>query len=394
LSLTLPPWISPRTLPNPGGSWPGSRGHRETGNTSEPSPVWTTGRADYYLSAMVAFAPAQSLDADLGRPHRAEVRGVNVAFWRRGHGGVPLLLVHGWPSTRRIWVRNVAELAARGFDVIAPDLRGFGDSDCGPDGLHDVVAHSLDMATLLREQLGVDRAVAAGGDLGAAVIQDMSLRFPGLVDRLVVFNGPLPNIPGRMDRLQPRRWRLEESHGFRPATEPDALVAELSTPQARMAYVAEPYKTWSPDGTFADTDLLYLTEPFASPAKLRASFGTYESLVDPEKRTGRSMIRANDTPTLILEALSDPRVYSIFASRAATDPHPYPTFGQKAAVVFSRHVGPFSILGSGHFLQWEAADIFNDAITMFCADQLDASRWRARLAAEANEATPVHQDTA
>jgi pimeloyl-ACP methyl ester carboxylesterase len=76
-------------------------------------------------------------DRALPDPERVVVRGGTLAFWRMGHGGVPLLLVHGWPSTRRIWARNVADLAARGFDVIAPDLRGFGDSDCGADGLHD-----------------------------------------------------------------------------------------------------------------------------------------------------------------------------------------------------------------------------------------------------------------
>jgi pimeloyl-ACP methyl ester carboxylesterase len=123
----------------------------------------------------------------LGPPERVTVRGGRLAFWHRGQGGVPLLLVHGWPATRRIWARNVAALAARGFEVVAPDLRGFGDSDCGADGLHDVVAHSLDLAALLRDELGLDRVVAAGGDLGGAVVQDLSLRFPGLVERLVVF---------------------------------------------------------------------------------------------------------------------------------------------------------------------------------------------------------------
>ena len=325
---------------------------------------------------VTSYSPAPDLDADLGEPQRADVRGGRLAYWRRGNGGVPLLLVHGWPSTRRIWVRNVADLAARGFDVIAPDLRGFGDSDCGADGLHDVVAHSLDLAALLRECLGLERVVAVGGDLGGAVVQDMSLRFPGLVDRLAVFTGPLPNVRGRTDQAPPRRWQLERSHGFRPATEADVLIAELSTPEARRAYVAQYYRTWSPDGAFTDSDLEYLTEPFSDPVKLRASFGTYESLIDPEKRTGRSMIRANATPTLILEGLSDPRGYN--------------TFGERAAIVFSRHVGPLGILGSGHFLQWEGAAILDDAIAMFCGDRLDPSRWRARLDAQPAEG---HQET-
>lgn len=277
------------------------------------------------------------------------------------------MAVHGWPSTRRIWARNVADLSARGFDVIAPDLRGFGDSDCGADGLHDVVAHSLDMATLLRDHLGLERVVAVGGDLGAGVVQDLSLRFPGLVERLVVFNGPLPTIRGRMDHLPRDERRFEDSHGFRPATEPDALLADLATPEARVAYVAGHYRAWSPAGAFDDADLAYLAGPFADATKLRASFGTYESLVRAERRTGRSMIAANATPTLILEA--------------AADPNRHPAFGKRAAIVFSRHVGPLGILDAGHFPQWEAPEVLDDAITMFCADRLDPGSWRSRLEA-------------
>jgi pimeloyl-ACP methyl ester carboxylesterase len=54
--------------------------------------------------------------------------GVHLAWWREGIGGKPLLLVHGWPETKLIWERNVLPLAAAGFEVIVPDLRGFGDS--------------------------------------------------------------------------------------------------------------------------------------------------------------------------------------------------------------------------------------------------------------------------
>ena len=128
----------------------------------------------------------------------AEVRGFRQAFTRLGHGGVPVLLVHGWPETRRIWWRNVAPLAAAGFEVIVHDLRGFGDSDIGPDGFHDVPAHSRDLHALVTEHLGHDRVVAVGGDLGGPVIQDLALRFPGFVDRLVLFNSPLPYDKERM----------------------------------------------------------------------------------------------------------------------------------------------------------------------------------------------------
>ena len=68
-----------------------------------------------------------------------------------GSAGPPLLLVHGWPETRRIWDRVVQPLADAGFEVIVPDLRGFGDSDVGPEGdpFGDVPSHSRDMHALV-----------------------------------------------------------------------------------------------------------------------------------------------------------------------------------------------------------------------------------------------------
>ena len=66
--------------------------------------------------------------------HRARLRDLDVAYLREGVGGRPLLLIHGWPETKRIWHRNVAPLAAAGFEVIVPDLRGFGDTSVAADG--------------------------------------------------------------------------------------------------------------------------------------------------------------------------------------------------------------------------------------------------------------------
>src|SRR5438552_8440462 len=127
-----------------------------------------------------------AIDLDPGRfaLERAEVaRGLDLAYVRGGEGGYPLLLVHGWPETKRIWWRNIAPLAEAGFEVIAPDLRGFGDSELAPDGFYDLAAHAHDMHALLHDVLGHERCAAAGGDLGGGVIQDLALRFPGFVER-------------------------------------------------------------------------------------------------------------------------------------------------------------------------------------------------------------------
>ena len=61
--------------------------------------------------------------------HRAEVApNLELAFVREGIGGYPLLLVHGYPETKRIWWRNIQPLVDAGYEVIVPDLRGHGNS--------------------------------------------------------------------------------------------------------------------------------------------------------------------------------------------------------------------------------------------------------------------------
>lgn len=92
-----------------------------------------------------------------------------------------------------------------------------------------------------------------------------------------------------------------------------------------------------------------MTEPFADGAKLRASFGAYESSFSERARSEPLVMSApNPTPTLILFEPSDHVIY--------------PEFDRMAAVVFPNRVGPFLVRDAGHFLQWEAADVLNGAI--------------------------------
>jgi pimeloyl-ACP methyl ester carboxylesterase len=83
--------------------------------------------------------------------------GVSLAYLREGEGGHPLLLLHGYPETKRIWWRNVRPLAAAGFEVIAPDLRGQGDSDLSSGDVYDLAVYSRDTHALVHDVLGHER---------------------------------------------------------------------------------------------------------------------------------------------------------------------------------------------------------------------------------------------
>ena len=301
---------------------------------------------------------ARDLDPGRFSTHYFDGRGFRQAYVREGVGGVPLLLVHGWPETKRVWWRVIEPLAAAGFEVIVPDLRGFGESDVSPDGFHDVHAHVHDMHALVTEGLGLERVVVAGGDLGGPVIQGFALEWPELTERMVLFNSPLPSSGDRYANIG-----ASSAHDYfvRQGTDPDGLAAELDTPGERERYIATFYSSrfWAHNGAFEPDAIAFHTAPFADGAKLRASFGGYESVFNPDARSGRVSLRPNpDTRVLILYGESD---------------HVIPAgFDEHAAEVFTDHVGPFLIRDCGHFVPWEAAHAFTSGTIAFCGDLLSA----------------------
>jgi pimeloyl-ACP methyl ester carboxylesterase len=311
-------------------------------------------------------------DIDPGRfaVHHADPRGFAQAYVREGVGGVPLVCVHGWPETKRIFWKVISPLAEAGFEVIVPDLRGFGDSELGPDGFHDVASHALDLYALVHDVLGQDRVVLLGGDLGGPVIQDLALRHPGWVDRLVLFNSPLPYDKERMGGWNTRPAREASDYYVRQGTDADALAAELGTAEQRRRYIATFYTSrfWAHPGTFLDPGappgrfggsavVDFHTEPFADGAHLRASFGAYESAFSAAARVEPPHLARNErTPALLLFGPSDHVLY--------------PDFDRMATVVFPLHTGPFLLRDCGHFVPWEAPHALVSGTRVFCSDLL------------------------
>ena len=289
--------------------------------------------------------------------HHALVNNVDIAFWheRSAVAKTVLVCLHGWPESKRIFSRVVEPLRDAGFDVVVPDLRGFGESGLAPDGFYDVVSHARDIEALVFDHLRYESVVLVGGDLGGPVIQEIALRNPTRVERMVLFNSPLPVDKERMDGLRTRPPVEVMDYFIRQGTDADSLATELATDEKRTGYIAEFYSTrlWAHPGAFSADDIAWHVEPFRDAQKLRASFANYESAFDAKKRIEKPLYGRNlVTPTLILFGTSDQVIY--------------PDFDLMAATVFEDHEGPVRIENCGHFVPWEAAEEFIFRTVEFC----------------------------
>ena len=113
--------------------------------------------------------PRPEIDPQRFAVHRTTVRGFEQAFVheraRGSESAGALLCVHGWPESKRIFWKVIEPLAAAGFDVIVPDLRGFGDSGPAPDGFYDTPSHARDLYALVHDHLGYESCAVLGGDI-------------------------------------------------------------------------------------------------------------------------------------------------------------------------------------------------------------------------------------
>ena len=122
----------------------------------------------------------------------ANVNGIQLAYERRGKG-TPLVLLHGFPLDHHLW-DEVVPLLMDTFDVVLPDLRGFGNSTM-IDVPHSMDDYASDIASLL-DQLNIQKAAIVGHSMGGYVALAFARLYPervrglGLISSQVLADGP------------------------------------------------------------------------------------------------------------------------------------------------------------------------------------------------------------
>lgn len=208
------------------------------------------------------------------RHHDIDANGVRLHVAECG-AGRPLLLLHGWPEFWLTWEPLMQRLGGR-FRLIAPDLRGFGDSekpDAGPSDRAGAAVHATDMLALL-EALGVGRAGVVAHDIGGSVVQPMARQAPERLAGLFLFDCPYPGIGARWAEAGHLKEIWYQSFHQMPLA--PALVG--ASRETCRAYFGHFLRHWSAGNPAAfDAVLETWVDTFLQPGNLQGGFNWYIS---------------------------------------------------------------------------------------------------------------------
>lgn len=274
----------------------------------------------------------------------AHANGVRLHYARAGtatEGRVPLILLHGWPEFWQTW-RKLMPLLADQFDVIAPDLRGFGQSDkpsFGPSRRQTADVMAADIAGLA-DALGLKRFGLVGHDVGAMVMQSIARAVPARLAGLVFFNCPYPGIGQRWygaDHIS-EVW-YQSFHQL-----PWAAKLVGSSREACALYVRHFLTHWSAHASAFDEDFGDWVDNFMRPGNLQGGFNWYLSVHETRMAIAQGDLPPPPpipAPTSVLWGRHDPVLKAEWSDRI-------PAFFPNATVAICEN--------AGHFVQYEAPE--------------------------------------
>jgi pimeloyl-ACP methyl ester carboxylesterase len=190
--------------------------------------------------------------------------GLTMHYWIGGHGA-PVILLHGWPETGYAWRRIAPRLVAAGFEVVVPDLRGFGDSS-RPRAGYDRRTMAEDVRRLAHGTLGLGPVYLVGHDWGGSTAAAWAVAHPEDVLRLVVIEA---QPRGPWSKPEPWFYAFHRAPGF----------AEAMTAGRERTYLSWFYRNFAarPEAiTDADIDVYLRT--YGSPEGMRPGFELVRAL--------------------------------------------------------------------------------------------------------------------
>jgi epoxide hydrolase 4 len=235
-----------------------------------------------------------TLDMTGVRDSYADLSDTRLHYVESGEGPLVVLL-HGFPEFWFSWRFQVPALAAAGFRVVAPDMRGYNLSS-RPRGVpaYDIDCLAGDIRDLIRER-GAESAFLAGHDWGAAVAWATAMNHPEVVGRLAILNVPHPRrlLHGlRRPRQLVKSWYM---FLFQLPWLPERLARAR-----RWWFFRYGFEHDARPGAFTPTDIDRYVEAWSQPGAATATINYYRAVFRQSPRRAEARIRPVDAPTLVI----------------------------------------------------------------------------------------------
>jgi epoxide hydrolase 4 len=293
-------------------------------------------------------SPVTALDG-IELAHRSATvdDGVRLHYVEAGEGPLVVLL-HGFPDFWYGWRHQIPALVRAGFRVVAPDQRGYAESD-KPPSWRDYRVQSLtgDIARLIEER-GETRAAVVGHDWGAAVAWFLAMLHPERVERLAILNVPHPK---RMEEglRTPRQLRRSWYMFFFQVP----VLAEEALRRGGEAWVRRIFADARP-GAFTPEDLERYVEALTRPGSPKGAIDWYRAALRTPPWGPRRRLRVIEVPTLVIWGERDRHLGAELAD-------PDPEWVPDARVV--------RLPDASHWVQHDEPERVNDLLIGFLSEQ-------------------------
>lgn len=342
---------------------------------------WDYGTNAAYLKEVVTYWAnsfdwrAQERMLNAFPQFRVDVAGAGIHFLHvrgRGDNPLPVLLLHGWPSS--FWqmlklIPLLSDPAAHGgdagtdaFDVIVPSLPGYGFSDRPRERGMSVGRIAELFHHLMAGELGYTRYAVRGSDLGAGVIQQLALAHPGALVGIHLsgtnpYVGPVPDDLKEAERefvANAQDWSMREmAYAMEHSSKPQTLAYGLNdSPSGLAGWIIEKFRRWSDcdghlESRFSKDELLTNLTIYWATETIYSSIRLYYETARDAGRWGRV-----ETPTAMLMSPKDM----------------FPTPREWAERSYNV-VRWTEIDRGGHFLDWEEPELVAGDMRAFFRDK-------------------------
>ncbi|HUA64322.1 MAG TPA: alpha/beta hydrolase [Alphaproteobacteria bacterium] len=220
----------------------------------------------------------------------ATVNGLKMHYVEAG-SGPPVILLHGFPETWYCWRHQIPALAER-YRIIAPDLRGYGETTRPTDG-YDKRTMAADVLALMHH-LGIEKAAIVGHDRGARVAARFAKDYPQAVDRLVIMDAIPTLISNRMN------GDVSQDHWFFILNNvPD--LPEMLIGGREEAWLRFVFSRWcfNPE-MLSDEEIGVYVKAYSKPGALHGAFSDYRAGCEDVQQDETDKDVLIDCPTLVL----------------------------------------------------------------------------------------------